>query len=96
MKYGLVLLFLALSSGCMSTQIQYDEKWNKRVAPVYVDYFDYYFLGLVGQPTLSLQKICMDQKPYGVRRRKTAEDGLITLVTVGIYSPATVEVWCGE
>lgn len=96
MKLSFVLCLLILCSGCMSTQVQYDEKWNKRVTPVYVDYMDYYLLGLVGQPVVNLQKVCMDQRVYGVRRRKTVEDGLITLFTLGIYSPATVEVWCGE
>jgi Bor protein len=83
-------------AGCMSARLQLHEKFNPDEKPAYVDYFDYYFAGLAGDPELNLQKICMDQKPYGVQRIKSVEDGVITFFTLAIYSPVTVKVWCGE
>ena len=98
-KLSLVLLPLLASaaiSGCMSTKLILDDKWNPSLKPSYVDYFDSYWFGLSGEPSVSLQKVCMDQKPLAVQRIKTAEDGFITVVTLGIYTPTTVKIWCGE
>ncbi|MGZ3722850.1 MAG: Bor/Iss family lipoprotein, partial [Bdellovibrionales bacterium] len=55
-----------------------------------------YFWGLKGKPSLNLQKICVDQKPYGVQRLKSPEDITIGIIALGFYTPATVRVWCGD
>lgn len=96
MRLTCALLALFMFNGCMSTKLQLSPGWNRRAPPAYVDYMDYYLLGLVGDPYLSIPKICMDQQPHGVQKIKTVEDSLITLFTLGIYSPITVKVWCGE
>ena len=95
MKWLAASLCLILS-GCISAKVSLDPRWNAKEKPAYEDYVDYYVFGFVGNPALDLQKICVDQKPYGLQRVKTWEDGLITVFTVGIYSPATVRVWCGD
>jgi len=85
-----------LLTGCMSTTVIFNSKWDSRIKPSYVDYFDNYFLGFSGTANVNLAQVCMDQKPYAVRRLKTIEDGILTLITIGIYSPSTIKVWCGE
>lgn len=91
-----VFALCGFSLGCMSTKIILNSKWTREQKPVYEDYADYYVLGFVGHPEFNLQKICMDQKPYAVQRLKSAEDQTIAVLTLGIYTPATVRVWCGE
>ena len=83
-------------TGCMSTKIIFSERFDASVKPAYTDFFDYYFYGLSGHPTLNLQKICMDQKPYALQRVRSPEDQVITFFTLGIYTPMTVKVWCGD
>ena len=95
-KAATIVLLLTVSVACVSSRVQLDPKWDRSVKPVYVDYFDHYFFGFVGNPSVNLQKACMDQKPYGVQAVKTPEDGVITFSTLGIYSPTTVRVWCGD
>lgn len=80
----------------MSTHIILSEKWVRTMKPSYVDYVDSYWWGFSGNPDISIQKACVDQKPLAVQRIKTAEDGLISLFTLGIYTPTTVKIWCGE
>ncbi len=87
---------LIVASGCMSTKMVLSPKWDAKSKASYVDYFDYYWLGFSGHPSVALQKVCLDQKPHAVQRIKTFEDGLITFWTFGIYTPVTVRVWCGE
>lgn len=85
-----------LLSGCMSTRIGFKEHFVATDKPTYEDYVDYYVAGFVGDPELNLQKICMDQRPYEVQRLRSAADIFITFVTLSIYSPSTVRVWCGD
>jgi hypothetical protein len=92
----LLIVACLMVSGCISARVALDPNFDPEAKPSYEDYVDYWLLGLVGDPTLNLQKICVDQKPYGLRRMKTPVDGFITLVTLGVYSPATVRVWCGN
>lgn len=91
-----IFAILALT-GCMSTKVILNKDWDPKIHKVsYVDYFDYYIFGFIGHPSVRLTQVCMDQKPYAFQRVQTAEDGIISIVTLGIYTPATLKVWCGE
>lgn len=96
MKKALLTLFACGAVGCSSTRLVYSEKFDRTQKPVYEDYMDYYFLGFVGHPSVNVQKVCMDQKPLALQRIFTFDDALISLVTIGIYTPWTVRVWCGD
>lgn len=88
-------LALALAlTGCVSDRVVLDPKWNAHRPPDHVDYHDTWALGLVGKPTVDLARACLDRKPQAFERRKSVEDGLITLFTVGVYAPETSRVWC--
>jgi len=91
-----VLVLSLAEFGCMSSRVRLSNEFNPSKPADYVDYMDYYFGGLAGHPELNLQKICVDQKPLGVEQAKYPADWIITLVTLGIYSPETVRVWCGD
>jgi len=91
-----LVILSGISAGCMSTTVQMDDKFSSSATPSYVDYFDGYLLGFIGHPEVNLQKVCVDQKPFGVEHVKTAEDGFLTIVTLGIYSPSTIKVWCDD
>lgn len=87
---------LTITAGCMSARVVFSDNFRPGTRPVYVDNFDYYWGGFKGSPQVALQKVCMDQRIHAFQRIKTAEDGILTVVTLGIYSPSTVKVWCGE
>lgn len=80
----------------MSTKVALHPKWDPSVKPTYTDYFDYYVFTLVGKNTVNLAQVCMDQKPLGFQRVKLPDDIILSVITLGIYSPVTVKVWCGE
>ncbi len=96
MKSALAAILAVSLAGCMSTRVVLDPKWDSSAKASYEDYFDYYFFGLSGHPSLNLQKVCMDQKTHAFKRFKSPEDAIITWLTLGIYAPATVRVWCGD
>ncbi len=99
------ILFMFTFTGCMSAKFVVNDKWNRYAPPTYVDYFDGWWWGYgtrfmwwqTSHPAeVSLQKVCMDQKPLAVQRVKSGEDIFLGVITAGIYSPTTVKVWCGE
>lgn len=96
MKAWLAALAVIALPGCMSSRVILDPKWEPGTRAAFEDYFDYYLFGFIGQNSLDVQKVCMDQKPLAVRRLRSGEDAVIALLTLGIYTPATVRVWCGD
>ena len=96
MKPFTALALCLILSGCMSTKVVLDPKWNPSVKPSYTDYLDSYWFGLFGDSTVSLSRVCIDQKPYAFARSKTFSDTFFTLFSLGIYVPSTVRVWCGD
>jgi hypothetical protein len=96
MKHTMLLILASFLTGCMSTKFVLDANWNYRTKPTYEDYFDTWWWGISGNPEVSLQKVCMDQKPLAFQRVKSPEDIIISTATLGIYAPTTVKIWCGE
>lgn len=95
--WSVLIVLPLLAAGCVSSRVvlQGGSQTESR-RPDYVDYFDYYFWGLGGSPSVDLQKVCMEQKPLIAEQARTLEDGVISLFTLGIYSSMTVRVWCGD
>jgi hypothetical protein len=89
-------LIMALLSACAPTRLVMDSRWDPSSPPVYVDYHDYYLLGFIGSAEVNLRTVCLDQRPLAVESVRGFDDGLISLYTLGIYSPMTVKVWCGD
>ena len=81
---------LALGSGCKtvtySTGLPLGKVEQKRTAP-------FYFFGLAGLAIVDLDEAC----PQGVARwqnSKAPDDTFLSIVTLGIYTPRTVRIWC--
>lgn len=92
-----IFIFVAMSgAGCMSTRVTLHPSYDYRVKPSYTDYLDSYLFGLIGKGTVNLAQVCLDQKPLAFQRVKAADDIILSILTIGIYTPSTVRVWCGE
>lgn len=68
MKHLILLALITSAMGCMYTKIVYDQRWDSKLKPSYVDYMDSYFLSLWGHPEVSITKVCMDQRPLALQR----------------------------
>ncbi len=58
------------------------------------EYKNYFVLGFAGSQSYSLAKACLDQKPAAFETYFGLEDILLGVVSLGIYTPKTVAVWC--
>lgn len=82
--------------GCMTSRMVFDNSQKLPREPSYEDFFDYYALGFIGRNKVDVAQVCMDQKPLLIEKRQSFEDVLIGVMTLGIYTPLTVRVWCHD
>ena len=90
----LILLTAFAFTGCMTVTYQSPEAQNLKAKPDFEDYVPASFWGFVGEAyPVDTKKVCQNQEPLKVRKGKTTEDWLLTVFTLGIYWPRTVQVW---
>ena len=92
-----ILLIAAITlSGCSTVTIQPDAKPKLSSNPTYEETKDFYFWGLSGEHTVDVKRVCGDKKVLQMQSQMTVENGLYGALTLGIYAPHSVKVWCGE
>ncbi|GAA74404.1 hypothetical protein P20480_0864 [Pseudoalteromonas sp. BSi20480] len=45
---------------------------------------------------MDVKQICTDTQAAQMQSQQTFSDGALGLITLGIYSPHTIKVWCEE
>jgi hypothetical protein len=64
-------------------------------APTYEDSKEFFLLGLLGpRHSYSSRELCLGKEIDQIETAHTANDVLVTAVTLGIYAPRTLRVWC--
>lgn len=91
----LAVLLLIAASGCASIVSPRKPETRTFAPPTYSSSRALFFWGLLeGQPDLALSEICLGKDADQVTFVTTPVDAIETLVTLGLYSPRTVRVWC--
>lgn len=86
-------LVLATAAGCYSVTARPDGGFKVATKPTYEQRQDFYLWGLVGENHIDTKQVC----PGGaaqIQSQVTFVDGLLNLVTLGIYSPQSARIWC--
>lgn len=96
MKKHLICLIAAALTGCSTVTIHPDRTGKLITPPTYQETKDFYFWGLNGEHTVDVQQICGGKEVIQMQSQATFEDGLWGALTLGIYAPHSVKVWCGE
>ncbi|GAA3939872.1 Bor family protein [Litoribacillus peritrichatus] len=87
---GLYLMLMA----CSSVTIHPTATFKYSSEPTYQDSRHFFFWGLVGQTRVDVKQICQQKRVVQMQSQATFVDGLLTLITLGIYAPHSVKVWC--
>jgi hypothetical protein len=91
---GLVALVL---SGCASVTITPSDEPKLTSAPTYERSLDFYFWGLSPDwQEVNVDDVCYGSSVRQMQAQTTFEDGLFGAITLGIFAPRTVKVWCEE
>jgi hypothetical protein len=94
-KSALLLGMSLLAVGCSTVTIR-DQGTQKLVAePSYESSKAFFLGGLVGEAHVDVDQICGSNVPKQLQAQHTFVDSLLTGLTLGIYAPRTVKVWCG-
>ena len=91
----LLILSAIILSGCSTVSIHPDRTTKLVSKSSYEESKDFYFWGLGGEHSIDVVKVCCDKTVSQMQTQLTLKDGLLTAITLGIYSPHTVKVWCG-
>lgn len=85
---------MIIATGCQTVTIRPDGGFKMAANPTFEQRQDFYLWGLVGESHIDTGKICPKAGPSQMQSQVTVVDGLLGLVTLGIYSPETAKVWC--
>ncbi|AUL74364.1 Bor family protein [Pseudoalteromonas sp. 13-15] len=94
---SLIMGFVVLGlSACSAVTIQPHAIAKITSKATYEDSRPFYLWGLVGEERVDVKEICTDTQAAQMQSQQTFSDGALGLITLGIYSPHTIKVWCEE
>jgi hypothetical protein len=91
-----VSVWVLAVSACSTVTVNPDGRAKVTSEPSYQDSKSFYFWGLVGEHHVDVQRICNGKEPVQMQSQQTFKDGLLGVVTLGIYSPHSTKVWCSR
>lgn len=93
MKYLLPVLFLTLAS-CASQSVYI--QGDLTGPPDHTETQTFWLMGIGQETTIDATPICGAKrgKVTQVRTRQTFTDVLLTMITLGVYAPRTVQISC--
>ncbi len=90
----ILLLIVANLFACSSVTIRPQGGKKDQSDPHYLDSKAFYFGGVKGQHEVDVNEICDGAEVSQMQTVTTVSDYLIGAVTLFIYAPRTVKVWC--
>lgn len=94
MRVFAVLLLLSTAS-CSSVLFVRNPESRTLTDPVYTSSKEFFFWGLAGpKHDVYADRICLGKEVDQIATTYTPSDFFLNLVTLGIYSPRSVQIWC--
>lgn len=87
-------LVVLLMSSCSTVTISNRENYKTSTEPNFERSYPFFMWGLAGEKEVNVADICQGKSPKQMQTQMTFIDGLLTGITLGIYAPRTVKVWC--
>lgn len=87
----------ALLSGCAKATIRPDG--GERILTDRADYDEseaFFLWGIAGSSDVNLKRVCGEKKVDQMQTQFSPGDTIVTLLTIGLYSPKTARVWCAK
>lgn len=97
-KIILTMSVMVLLAGCSTITIDpksaSSQTSKQTSAPTYEDSKNFFLWGLAGEHHVDVNKVCSDKEVAQMQSQATFADMLLTGITLGIYAPHSVKVWC--
>ena len=95
LKQGVAACLAALMlAGCAAVTVRPDGGGRVAGAPDFQESRSYFLWGLIGEHTIDVAEICGKSGVEQFQSIFTFGDGLLGVVTLGLYTPKTAKVWC--
>jgi len=95
-KISVLLLLSAVITGCSTVTIRPQGGTKDNSQADYLDSKPFYFGGVVGKHKVDVNEVCEGAEVSQLQTLMTSSDWLLGVITLSIYSPRTVKVWCEE
>lgn len=92
-RFGLILLCFFLAS-CSTVTISPPGAEKISSAPDFQKSGHFFLWGLAGETRVNTEEVCNGKQPAQMQSQSTFVNGFISNLTLGLYSPHSVKVWC--
>ncbi|GAA5189253.1 Bor family protein [Ferrimonas gelatinilytica] len=92
----IALMVLTGLTACSTVTIKPDPAVYVNQVPSYQDTRHFFFWGLAGEERVNVSEICKEKSVAQMQSQQTFVNGLLGWVTLGIYAPHSVKVWCED
>jgi hypothetical protein len=89
-----LMLLLLLQLGCSTVTLRDKGSDKLETEPTWTQNVNYYWWGLSGEIRADGRQICNGLPPRQIQATHTFSDGFLFLITLGIYAPRTLKIWC--
>jgi hypothetical protein len=93
-KHALVLVLAITATACSTVTIHPKSNATITSQPNYEESKSFYLAGLVGERRVNVTEICGEKEVAQMQTQQTFTNGFLGLITLAIYTPHTVKVWC--
>ena len=89
--YSLIIIFVCFFTGCQF-QVRYPAEFPSKT--VIINEETFWFWGLIGEKKYELIDLCPQGRVYELHIHNTWMQSTLTALTLGIYSPRTITIYC--
>jgi len=91
------LLLLSFLTACQTVTIRpKGNQYQKNSKADYEQVHNFFLWGLIGEKYINISAICPGRTIRQIRTQSGFWNRVIFIVTLGVYSPRTARVWCGD
>lgn len=94
LKTVAALALATVLAGCSTVTIHPAASGKLSSTPTYQDSRPFFLWGLVGDERVNVVEVCANKPVKQMQSQQTFGDGFLTVITLGIYAPHSVKVWC--
>lgn len=95
-RISLATVMAVVLLGCATVTIRNQGERKISSPPTYKKTQHFFLWGLVGERSIDVSEVCGDQGTEQMQTQMTFVNGLLRLITLGIYAPRTAKVWCSQ
>ncbi len=89
-----VVALLLVGTGCSTVTLRDQGTGILLAGPTFQSSEPFFFWGLKGTAHVDVTRVCGGREARQLQAQTTFVDGLVSVLTLGIYAPRSVKIWC--